>query len=261
MFTLSRKLDINYTTNRLILALSLIVGVIGYFITGAFSSGLSLAGGTFLTWALAREVDPKHEYSAFLSAAISLINLFYFERMNLLAILWILLLLRMVSEICGKKLTLLDFILVFGFSAYLSISNENSIYLIPFIIVLSSLMVFKEQPNISGAFLMISVAIFLIESFYFNYLSMVDPGVSTKLNVVIISVLILFPFFIHFVRITGVMDDKGNPAHTKKMKLSQMLFPVIVLLLYLFVGIGLNNLIIYLSVVTGVSLYSLIDRK
>ena len=261
MFTLGRKVDINHTTNRFILIFSLTVGVIGYFATGAFSSGLSLAGGTFLTWALVREVDPKHEYSAFLSAALSLTNLFYFERMNLLAIVWILLLLRMVSEICGKKLTLLDFLIVFGFSAYLSISNENSIYFIPFIIALSSLIVFKEQSNISYTFLAISVAIFLIESFYFNYLSMADPGVSTMLNVVIISVLILFPFFIRFVRINEVMDDKGNPAHTKKMKLSQMIFPVIVLLLYIFVGIGLNNLIIYLSVITGVTVYSLIDRK
>jgi hypothetical protein len=261
MFTLGRKVDIKYATNRLILVFSLIIGVIGYFITGAFSSGLSLAGGTFLTWALVREVDPKHEYAAFLGAALSLTNLFYFERLNLLAIFWILLLLRMVSEICGKKLTLLDFILVFGFSAYLSVSNENSIYLIPFIIALSSLMVFKEQIKISFAFLAVSVAIFLIESFYFNYLSIADPGVSTELNIVIISVLILFPFFIHFVSINGVMDDKGNPAHSVKMKLSQMLFPVIVLLLYLFVGIGLNNLIIYLSVITGVTVYSLINRK
>jgi len=192
MFTLVRKVDINYTTNRLILILSLIVGIIGYFITGALSSGLSLAGGTFLTWALAREVDPKHEYSAFLSAALSLANLFYFESMNLLAIFWILLLLRMVSEICGKKLTSLDFLIVFGFSVYLSISNENSIYLIPFIIALSSLMVFKEQTTISWAFLAISVVSFLIESFYFDYLSMADPGFSTTINVVIITVLILF---------------------------------------------------------------------
>lgn len=261
MFTLVRKVDIHYTTNRLILVCSIISGIIGYFMTGSFSSGLSISGGTFLTWALTREVDPKHEYSAFISAALSLANLFFFEAYSLLVLFWIILLLRMISGVCGSALTLLDYSLVFGFTAYLSVSSENSIYLVPFFIASVSLLVNKEKPRISLIFSVLAAVVFLIESFYFNFLSISDPFVSTMVDILLISVLILFPVFIHSSGIAEVQDDKGKPVHAKRMNFSQRIFPFIVLLLYLFPGIGLNNLIIYYSVLAGIAVYSLIGRK
>ena len=261
MFTLVRKVDFNYTTNRIILVFSIITGIIGYFMTGSLSSGISLAGSIFLTWALTREVDPKHEYSAFLSAALSLVNLFYFESLNLLVLFWIILLLRMISGVCGKSLTLVDFIVVFGFSVYLSVRSENSVYLIPFLIASVSLLFYKEKPRTSLVFSVLAVAVFLMESFHFNFLSISEPFVSPRIELLLMSVLILFPAFTPSSRIAGVLDDRGTPVHVKRMNFSQKIFSFIVLLLYLFPGIGLNNLIIYYSIVAAVAIYPLIGRK
>ena len=72
-------IDFNYKTNQLVVLLTLAASAVGWLVTGAFLSGLSIGVGVFLTWALAREIDPKHDYSALLAAGFSLINLFYYE--------------------------------------------------------------------------------------------------------------------------------------------------------------------------------------
>lgn len=261
MFTLGRKIDINYPTNRIILISSIIIAAIGYFITGEIMSGLYIGGGTFLTWALAREVDPKHEYSAFLCAAISLVNLFYYEKIDLLVIFWMLLLLRLVSDISGKGITWLDILSVLGLSIYLSISNVNSIYLAPFISAMFSLIKFKEKPKQSLTILVIAVIIFLVESIFFQYFSTADIDFSNILNIFIIGGLFLFSISINFIKIKGVVNDKYNAIDEKKMRTSQMLYPNIILLLFLFSNIGLNNLVIYFSVMVGTTVYLFIDNK
>lgn len=219
IFTLVRKIDLNYTTNRIIVIISLLVAGTGYLITKDMRSSLYLGGGTFLTWALAREVDPKHEYSAFLCAAISLINIFYYKNIELLIIFWILLLIRIVSAITGKKITIVDVLSVVGLSIFLSISNQNIVYLIPCLLAVISLMIFNGKIKISLAFL---------------------SKISTN-----------------FLSVNGVIDDKGNPADVLKIRASQLLFLITILLLFLFSDVGFNNAVIYISVIVGVTLYSL----
>lgn len=107
-------IDFNYKTNQLVVLLTLAASAVGWLVTGAFLSGLSIGVGVFLTWALAREIDPKHDYSALLAAGFSLINLFYYESVQLLVLGWLLLVLRMVNSLCGKPVTVFDMFSVLG---------------------------------------------------------------------------------------------------------------------------------------------------
>lgn len=260
-FTLGRKIDINYQTNKLILIISAIVVIIGYFVTKDVISALYLGVGTFLTWALAREVDPKHEYSAFLCTALSLVNLFYYEKINLLVLFWIILLLRMVNEISGKDVSSLDVFLVLGFSIYLSIIHKSSIYVAAFVLAMVYIVKIKGKSKMALISLIIAASVFLVENSYFRYLSAQDIDFSNKINIFTIVGVFVFLMAVNFIKNEGIVDDKGNLLEVKKARSAQLLFGNMILFLFLFSGINLNNLIIYFSVIIGVIIYAFVDRK
>lgn len=257
MFTLGREIDIHYPTNRLILILSLVTAALGWLITGNMLSGASIGGGTFLTWALGREVDPGHEYSAFAGVGISLLNLFYYESLQLLVIFWILLMMRVVSGMTGKALTFLDIFSVLGMTIYLSINNQNSIYLLPFILAMGIIMRFKEKKKLAFMAAGIALATFIVASLVmqyplFNNLARLE---LSSIGVVAMA-LISFIFWI-FLSKNQIKDDLGNIINKSEIRSSQMIYGFIILLMYLFSPIAINNLIIYLSVIIGAMVYGI----
>lgn len=260
MFTLARKIDFNYMTNKIILAVSALAALVGYFVIGDIKSGIYIGLGTFLTWVLAREVDPKHDYSAFVCVGGSLINIFYYEKINLLVLLWMVLFLRLLNGITGKKLTALDLFTVLGLSIYLSIDFKNSIYLAPFISSIMTLNRLEKKSNLTMIAFIIAIGVFLLESFYFKMFQFQVIDFSNKLNVAIIAGTFIFSVWINFIKIKGVKDDLGNPINETRVRAGQMLFSNTVLLLLIFGGISLNNLIIYTAVMLGVISYSFVDR-
>lgn len=260
MFTLGRKIDINYPTNKIMIIITIIVAGLGWVVTGSPLSGLSIAMGVFLTWALAREVDPKHEYSAFLAAAFSLINLLYYRSISLLVIFWILLVVRTLNGITGKELTVFDIFSVLGLSIYLSFNNSNGIYLIIFILAMCILIGFKERTKISLLAIGVALGAFIIEIFFLKYSSFNGIDYSNGINIIVIAILLLFIVLSNMISKGEILDDVGNRAKKAKIVSGQILFSIIVILLLLFGDIGLNNLIIYLSVITGVIIYFIVYK-
>lgn len=263
MFTLGRKIDMTYKTNKWIAIISFTVAIIGIIITRKLASGLSIGLGTFITWALAREVDPKNEYSAFICAGFSLLNLFYFQEIQLFVLFYILLILRLVSGITGKRITVLDVLIVFGSSLFLSITHKNNIYIIPFIIAIISIKRIEGEDGrvkVYKTALVISVTIYLIESLYFKLFTFNKIDFSNWKNVLILITAIIFIIFRNFIKIEGTYEDQGNPINKKRVRLSQTIYGIIVLLLVLFTDMSLNNLIIYFSIISGIIIYSFFIR-
>lgn len=255
MFTLGRKIDFHYATNRVIAIISICVAAIGWMMRGDILSGIYIGGGAFATWALATEVDPKHQYSAFLCVIISLLNLFYYETIQLLVIVWILLLMRIVNGCTGKKLTAFDIFSVLGMTIYLSINNDNSIYLIPFIVAMGFTVNFKEKRGaalIAGG---IGAAAFIIESFFMKYLSLNRIDYSEAVNIFITSIILISFIFWKFLLKDETRDDLGNIVNRYKMLSGQIIYSLVVFLMYFFGDISVNNLIIYLSVIIGIIIY------
>lgn len=248
-------MDISYKTNQLIAAIALIVAAIGWSLTGEISSGLCIGAGVFLTWALSRELDPKHGYSAFLAAGLSLINLFYYETIQLLVIVWLLLLMRIINGITGKALTTFDLFSVLGLSLYLSISNENSIYMI--IYALAMVFTVKAREKMKEALIAggIGLIIFIAEIFLMDYLIVSQIDYSNVLNIGILAVLFLSVILFWFLSKDKAEDDKGNRLKRVELLSSQWLYSVAILLLFLFSNISLNNLIIYIAVLLGIAVY------
>jgi hypothetical protein len=119
---LGRPLDPSYFTNRLILIISPIFGVLAgaysLFTTGdlwqAVQAGFWMAASSFGAWAISREIDHDNDWSAFLAVAFSVIASFYYEFPVLAAFALGLCLLssRMVSRIVGMPATLSESLVI-----------------------------------------------------------------------------------------------------------------------------------------------------
>ena len=96
--------------------------------TNDWRGSLVFSAGFFLTWALAREIDPLHEKSAFVAAFIYLSMAMWIVEMNLGLVFWTVLLLRGITRITGKKTTVLDLLGLMGLGIYLILGQENGIY-------------------------------------------------------------------------------------------------------------------------------------
>jgi len=255
MFTLGRKIDLGYKPNLFIVLFSLIVATLGWLVTGEFLSGISLGVGVFLTWALSRELDPAHDYSAFIAAALSLSRLFDFESVQLLVGLWLLLLMRAVSGITGKELTLFDVFTLLAFTVYLSLSKENSIYLLVFVLATVFIIRTSEKTKEVAAAGALGFIFFIGQSFVMNALSVnsTDDFNLLTLLVIVSAGLSLIVFW--FLSRIKTEDDQGNRAVQSKVFASQLLYSATMLLFVFFGDMTFNDQIIYLSTVIGVALY------
>ena len=254
MFTLGRDMDIHYKTNQLITGLLLLTAALGWIVTGSVVSGLYIGGSVFLTWALSREIDPKHDYSAFLAAAFSLLNLFYYENVQLLVIFWLLLLLRMINGITGKRLTAFDVFSTLGLTLYLTYTSENSIYLLPFALAAAFVLRDGEKIKVISAAGGIASALFLAASLFMDYLSVEPVSYLEPVNLFLPATSGLSLMVFWFLSKEGAEDDRGHKVSRSRLLSSQVLYSLTVLLLFFFSDMGLNNLIMYASAVWGVTI-------
>jgi hypothetical protein len=120
--SLGRPVDPAYPTNRAIATLSLLVAACGFGIRrlgGApspesFLWGVTLALAFFLAWAVARELDPDHDRSAFVAAGLSLIPHAVLGRPDFVAVLLVLVVVRTVNRTVGPAARPLDTLAVLG---------------------------------------------------------------------------------------------------------------------------------------------------
>ncbi len=129
-FTLGRRIDPGYRTNLWVIIASAAVVIAGRVIFGSLSGGAGLGAGFFLCWALARELDPLHDYSAFVSGGIFLLFFPFYDGIDIGVLFWLLLILRMVSGICGKIPSFIDISSLSGLTVYLAFSGRTSLYML-----------------------------------------------------------------------------------------------------------------------------------
>jgi len=128
----ARPIDLNYPTNRAIAALVIVVVVgatvlqlvtgKGWTQSGLWGIGAGMA--VFFAWALCRELDPDHDLSAFVAAGLALVGLFFWDLPNLGALLWVLLVVRIVNRTAGLPATALDSLAVLGLGGWLSVQGN-----------------------------------------------------------------------------------------------------------------------------------------
>jgi len=103
LISLTRPIDFKYQTNIAIFAATLVISLLFNF---------NLAIYFFLGWAIAREIDIDHPLSAFLSSTLVFLGYFYFQYESIYIILFVLILLRTITNITGNNLKFFDYLLL-----------------------------------------------------------------------------------------------------------------------------------------------------
>ena len=207
---IQRALSLRYPTHRAIIILASLAGAVGLLyqiLAGAefqTSVNWALLGAfnTILMWALAREIDPDHEKSAFLGLVPLIPLMFILGPPAAVVGLYILLLIRRVNHSPGPKEGLFDMPLIIGLGAYLLWLGMGSMTIIGIsAFAIDSLLVPKRKTSSIGAG---AHVILLILAYPFEAISW-DPN-STYLTVGILAMTALLIFF---TRNLESKDDSG----------------------------------------------------
>ncbi len=260
MFTLGRKIDLSYQSNQLIMGVVLTLAVVGSILSGGLWSGLSLGLGVFITWALTRELDPAHDYSAFAAAALSLFMFVEIESTQFLPLFWLLLILRAVNGISGKALTILDLVLLSLFAGFMSWNNKNPVYLLLFVLAMVFVRLTSKQTKKVTIAGVLGFALFLIQSFLSHPLTVNALASLNTLDVFVILAAILSPILFWFLAKEDITDDQGNKANRFKIFAGQLFYCLSLLSFVFFTEISIANQVIYLAIIVGLFVYFIYDR-
>jgi hypothetical protein len=125
---LGRPIDPAYPTNRAIVVLTLVVVAVATlvqvvggarFLAGA-GWGIGAGLAVFLTWALARELDPEHDLAAFVGTGLMVVGLFFVDLPSLWVLFWLLLAVRILNRSTGLPARPLDTLAVLGLGGWLT---------------------------------------------------------------------------------------------------------------------------------------------
>lgn len=133
--SIARPIDPNYPTNRAISILTLLVifSSTGFQVLSGISPLQALIPGIrsgiyiFLAWALARELDPDNELSAFVAAFLACVALLYFPVPGMLPLALFLLLTRILNRSAGLPAKSFDSLLILLLSSWVTL-QENWIF-------------------------------------------------------------------------------------------------------------------------------------
>ena len=126
--SIGRAVDPNYPTNRAIALATLVIiaaGTIFRLFSGdgfleSLGWGFWIGLAVFLTWAVARELDPDYDRSAFVAAGLMLVAALFWDRPNFLILFWLLLAIRIVNRSVGLPAKPMDSILILALGGWLA---------------------------------------------------------------------------------------------------------------------------------------------
>lgn len=255
IFTLGRAIDIKNKHNLMIVLLSLAGALVGWGLTTEAMMGLYLGSGIFLSWALTREIDPAHPYSAFVAASLSFLTFLTPDTFQAILVFWLLLLLRMVNGITGKELTLIDLFTTFGFTVFLSLTRENSLYLLVFGLAMVSLIVLGERSEPAIISAVLTFILFAWQTFFMSALTFISLNEADYLTGSLLVITILASLLFWRLSKVTCWDDKGKKANSARILSGQLLFCAAVFLFTLAGVLEVNDQLVYLAVVSGVIFY------
>ena len=262
-FTLGRKIDPTYKTNLIILIMTLTLLVAMGIFTMDWGASLVFSAGFFLTWALAREIDPLHDTSAFVAAAaylvmtVGTIRTMETMEINLGLVFWTVLLLRGITKITGKTITLVDLLGLTGLGIYVMMGQENGIY--GMIFTAAMVMGYTRFPKHKTLKTFIGVGVILSVWGVISY-SIPVPEAALQMNsfrgVLLLLGLGLGIFYGGRLRKDqGIRDDLGEIMESSYVFLSYIFYLGMYVALITATDLGDGTLSLFFAVILGVSFY------
>ncbi len=258
-FTLGRKIDFTYPTNRLLVILFFVVFFFSLALNLELGRSLLISGGFFLCWAICREVDPANDFSAFFAGGIFLLGFWFFDGLELAVLFWLLLLIRLMSRICGKNPSYLDLLVVTGLTIFLLFSRSSSIYIFLFSVVLCfSYFRYVKNPFL-GKYALFSLGLFLATLWLWppswGFIFSLNKGPAY----LILFALLIFGGGLFWVvnDREKIKDDFGVPLEARWVRLAQFFFVASTWFLLFFEKLSTSTYLVFFSVMSGSLIFSL----
>jgi len=216
-----------------------------------------------LCWALAREVDPANDLSAFLAGGFFLSGAPFLDGIELAVIFWMVLLHRLISKISGKNPSYIDLLVVTAVTIFLVFSRSNSVYILLFAIALIFAFLRYGKNSFLAKYALFSLVIFLGSIFFgffsLGYIFTLNPGVGF----LILLALLLFggSLFWALEDRERLYDDLGISMEPKWVRLGQVFYILSVWFFLFFENLSYATYFIFFSVMIGVVLFSLILKR
>lgn len=267
--TIGRTIDIHYPTNLAIIIVSLAAFAGGMWtmmvreesVVASLLAGLAWAGSVFLSWALAREIDPDRWYSAFFAAAGGLIAASIYAPPGLLLLFWFLISLRFINRSTGLAPGWLDVIGYCGMSVWLGVSIH---WIIP-LLTLPALGLIEPKRFAPPIPFLLIVGI-PIASFALGHLQHWQvawlhwPENRTEIWILTVVVLTALPV-IHAYRVTRSMADRTDrPLEPRRVQRAMIWAMGTALVLSIGCGISLPNLAAAWAAILGTAIGWGIER-
>lgn len=134
MSTFRKEISSPYLWNRLILLVAVLAGFIYTWSQRSLIAGIEIVGMVLVTWALARELDVRRKYGAYIGIIFLLFRIFSFDLIpsHLSEPIYIFFLLRLVHNRSSDNEALIQAGIVLVFGLLLSTFYKNIIYLVFF---------------------------------------------------------------------------------------------------------------------------------
>jgi hypothetical protein len=259
---ITRSIDLAYPTNKAIVIISLFffLGILFIqFISGkdlysALYSGLRGGGSVFLAWALAREIDPDNELSAFVAAFLVFTGFLLFPSPLLLVLVLEILLLRIINRSTGMPSKILDSFAVLLLSGWISF-QESWIFGL-FAALAFFLDSFLPKPNQKNLFFGSAALIVSILTFADNA-GKENVFLDANLGLFVLIVTLLFiSNTLSSSKIKSTGDLTGKPLDPLRVQAAQLAALLNASLFAFLTGLaGIESLMPLWAAILGISFY------
>jgi hypothetical protein len=263
---LARPLDPHYPTNSAIALLTIVVIVggtilqlmVGLGLTRSISWGITAGLAVFLAWALARELDPDHDLSAFVAAGLMLIGLLFFSSPSIIALFWVLVIVRMVNRTVGLPARILDSLMILGLGGWLTLQGNWICGLMTALAFLLD----SQLPSPHGRqslFVGAAIVVTAVVLFRFGGRLSREGALSLPALLAVLGAFVLFVPLIMASRELNTLGDVTNePLHPVRVQAAQLLALLTGILMGWWKGnAGLVSVMPLWAAVLGVGLYRL----
>ncbi len=265
---LARPIDLNYPTNLLIVLITLGTFLVITIFQFALSTPLLTALGTgattaiavFLSWALTREIDPAHDWSAFVPLPITLIAALVLGAPALLTLFFLLLSSRVLNQTTGGQATSFDSFLLIILAVF-QIHTATIIPLIFLLFVFSFDAILKHNNPKQGKFAVFTlIATVIIVLVYGSSIFTVNFSLYGVLASIIL-VLAAITFMLTAQEKDSYGDSNQSVISEKRTVIAKIMIALFIVISLLFLGkIAGTMLYPAISSFVGAAIYHLAQR-
>ena len=260
-----RSLDPRHPTNVAIAVLSLLVTIAaaawrwlaGDRLLDGVLWGVAAGLAVFFAWALAREMDPDHDLSAFVGAGLALAALPFLGLPQLLPLFWLMLAVRIVNRSVGLPARPLDVLGLIALGLWLTLQGG---WIYGLVTVAALFLDGRLQPPLRRDLLLAAPALAAVVVLaLFGQAAPRGGWDSDLLRVLQVLAAIMFAVAIHTLGdVRALCDATGEPMRPHRLRAAQVLALVTALLVTAHAGEqGLVALLPLWAAMLGTALYDL----